>query len=417
MNLLRITLLILLASSLIHCFKKRFYIANVVIALNLGYLLSLTSIDAYKAIIIVCIILFDLFLFFIKEKNLSISNSNIIMIICFGSFSFLILLSMLYSQAYGLPYYYWKTMMYFALVLLPVIVVIIIGRCKISELNYLHKFFFRTSIIVAIFMVYNIYFGESLVEFNYFSRVSVNETNSILTARYLSTASLMLLDSKIFKKPLYSYIYSIFLLFISIFTGSKIVIFFAIPLALIYIAIKSKDMKYKIIIIIIGLGIIIGGFSYIEHSDNIAIVRRFSTKSGTISQRLDMQRLVMQNYLNNKRYLFGNGVGSVTVALENIYEREYPHNIIIEVLYEFGLVGLLIIFIPMFMTIVGTLINNKSQYYKHWLFWCFILHFLYAQTSGDLIWNNFMFLYYIVFYIFTNNKANGLSNHQKQPGG
>lgn len=85
--------------------------------------------------------------------------------------------------------------------------------------------------------------------------------------------------------------------------------------------------------------------------------------------------------------LFGNGLGEFgTFYLgQPSSERIYPHNVILELLVEFGLVPTSILIVYVFNKYMNT--KTKFKY-------LFLYFFINANFSGDLLLNEFMFFYF-----------------------
>lgn len=93
--------------------------------------------------------------------------------------------------------------------------------------------------------------------------------------------------------------------------------------------------------------------------------------------------------------IFGNGIGSFPVFYYgyNYDSRSYPHNIVLEILIENGLLFLLVILYILWK------ILRKS---KSPLFLLFYYYLLNAAFSGDLLLNEYVFLY--LFLSIVHNK-------------
>ena len=99
--------------------------------------------------------------------------------------------------------------------------------------------------------------------------------------------------------------------------------------------------------------------------------------------------------INVRSLLFGKGTGNYGFLYAGIDTNIYPHNIFIELLYENGILGLMLFlffFIPLFnKPLHENSVNTKSSLIV------FILYFLVgAQTSGDLANNATLFVFLIL---------------------
>lgn len=94
------------------------------------------------------------------------------------------------------------------------------------------------------------------------------------------------------------------------------------------------------------------------------------------------------NYLNQdaKHILFGQGVGNSSKLFYGDYMpfRFYPHNLLLEILFEQGL--LFLIFFSFFIYI---LIRKKENSF----YYLFLYYFINSMFSGDILLNEFVFFY------------------------
>ena len=121
--------------------------------------------------------------------------------------------------------------------------------------------------------------------------------------------------------------------------------------------------------------------------------------------RLYFIPIILNNFFNQDliTILFGSGVGNTSKIFYGKYlnGRFYPHNILVEILCEFGLLFLLWISI----TTINFYKKNKSIFKFIFLF--FVLN---AMFSGDIILNEFIFLYAGII-ISTNSLTNKNESH------
>jgi O-antigen ligase len=95
--------------------------------------------------------------------------------------------------------------------------------------------------------------------------------------------------------------------------------------------------------------------------------------------------------LNNP--IFGNGVGSWPIYFDTLDERNYPHNILVEILTEFGLVGFLFFCILLILVFrnIGSFLKSGQFYPAVLIFLLFLNTFINAFVSGDLPDNRVFF--------------------------
>lgn len=94
-----------------------------------------------------------------------------------------------------------------------------------------------------------------------------------------------------------------------------------------------------------------------------------------------------------KQPIFGYGVGSWPVLVEHTDARGYPHNIILETLFEFGMVGMIIMstmFVYAFRSL-GSWLYIRTSPYRLIVLMIFANALLNAFVSGDIPDNRFLF--------------------------
>ncbi|MDZ7860513.1 MAG: O-antigen ligase family protein [Candidatus Krumholzibacteriota bacterium] len=141
--------------------------------------------------------------------------------------------------------------------------------------------------------------------------------------------------------------------------------------------------------------IVCAGIAVFAIFNQKAIIGRFSLESASIGFRLAGYKLTIKKMAASGKYLFGNGPASISQIVSFGYNtRWYPHNILLELLYEVGLLGMIIYFIPIFYAVGSTIKQQKT-----WIFFAVVLFFLFAQTSGDLVANNFFPIYLSLYFV------------------
>jgi O-antigen ligase len=84
--------------------------------------------------------------------------------------------------------------------------------------------------------------------------------------------------------------------------------------------------------------------------------------------------------------VFGHGLGSFSL----ISGWDYPHNVFLEVLSEFGIVGAVLLFTPLLYLLVAS--ATRWRYVDHRTLGAFVLFFIAAQVSGDIFDSRMVFL-------------------------
>lgn len=123
--------------------------------------------------------------------------------------------------------------------------------------------------------------------------------------------------------------------------------------------------------------------------------RRFSLESETIDTRQGSIGKVFNQYIASENYLFGNGLATSGFPLVHNYDKvSYPHNITIEMLYETGFVGVICYYLPLVIALI--LFYKERGKVKEdvaILASVLLMFLLYAQTSGNMIGNSYVFIF------------------------
>lgn len=117
---------------------------------------------------------------------------------------------------------------------------------------------------------------------------------------------------------------------------------------------------------------------------------------GSYSQRTELYTIALQMW--NGNFFVGDGIGSYTISFDGVDERYYPHNIVLEVASELGLVGLAIFIVWLIAPFVMS--NQiKSNHLQITVLLIFIYTFLNTNTTGDLNDNRLMFAFLALMYM------------------
>jgi O-antigen ligase len=197
---------------------------------------------------------------------------------------------------------------------------------------------------------------------------------------------------------------------IMVFLGSKGPIFSLIGVYFLYI-LFIKKIKIKIFIIILIIFFVTTNIEYIlKYFDsslgNYIYNRYFSP--GVYQDRPNLINIALKN-INPYSFLFGKGTGNYGYLYYKSDVDFYPHNIFIEVLYENGLIGLLLLLLlivyPFFKNFRNKidLIQISFSLFSYY----FIIN---AQFSAN-IGNNSLFM---IFLIYTITYSSLIDNTKKQ---
>lgn len=403
MIFLKIILSLILFFFFWEAIKKKNSVSLVVFSINMTLLLEVIEIPFGKTIIIYFNIIIALLIVTIKNKNKNKNkNKSIkieIMYILF--FYFYVLISSLFSPAFLGDYMIKKLLNFTSLVIIPYIV-ILVSKIQKKELDRIRNFYITIGLILSLMILYKSFINLNVLTSSaWFQRMILGVENPIWLARFMIISLFFLLE-KSFKKN-YMYVLILPSLIAMLFIGSKTVIYIAIPIFILIIIIKYLSFKkiiYSVLLIMITLLTInklLSGFN------PDAITRRYSLKSGTISERGGRFKKILEKTTENGNYFLGNGFATSGDAVNADYnEVWYPHNSILELLYELGILGFLLYMYPLLITLYKVIKSKDMNIFAMMV----ILYFLFSLTSGDIARNNFYFLSYILFIKGNKNKKN-----------
>ena len=352
------------------------------------------------------------FILFIKN-DFKISSYSRIYLISLLAYIFYLLISLMISPSKDYGSYKFLMTTIFIFVALAVVLN--------SYYSNFHYSFFFTAVIIVLFIYFN--YGspfELAEEASIFYRLgNEDDKNPIILARGLgfSIITLSFIQSGVKWKTGFKYLVIIIAFVYMVFSGSKGPVF-SLIIALGYVLWirQNGKLNYKRIIFIGVFSTFF--FSLLINSntfENSLVSNRFLDNTGSYDSRLDQYELVLngiQNF-NFFEWFIGKGLGSYAILAYKTDIRIYPHNLTLELLYETGIIGLLIFFIIVIMPIFKlTKLDKQGRYYLAVL----IYYFINAQFTGDLMANALIFVFaamviYSLKYSFLNHDSN--TNTQK----
>lgn len=392
---------------------QRFYINAIVISSFYGSIASMIGQESGKVLIMLSLygILCFLSVFIPVRKKYYRRRYSAKYIISLFIFLLIIILSVMISPAGGYEYFNNKILFGIVEIFIPVVMIILFSGRSNSDLNTFFKFFEITAILVAFLILTN----ASIIGFNnilsaaFIPRVATGESNVIWTGRFLSIGFLYIIlkeNVSYFTKA----IKLIILMLAMILTGSKAVLLFPLLTLLIYVFLFNKafKLKTKINLLAILTLVIFGFYSLLSYLNPLAVQRRFSLKSGTIETREGSIGSVLDKYIENGNYLFGNGFATSGFPIISTYnERSYPHNITVELLYEIGFIGVICYYLTTLIPLLLFYKNHRVNKEKSILASVLVLFLLYAQTSGNMVGNSFVFVFsgYLIYEMKMSEKS------------
>jgi len=319
-----------------------------------------------------------------------------------------------------------------------------------KEYAFIKSFYFLTNLLIFLYpLIINNFNVKSFIKLNllfvltfaiWYFWVDLNSSSFIyLSVKYYIYSSLYLTIStllglnllifltagtSIFKKKIYDIIIvfiTIGFMFLIRGRGPLIFAVFTSILYLIYNTLKSKKIKFKISInkiitasFIFSLFITIGIFIIIKFEDEIFIMlsqtlKRFDVMLSGV-QTNDMGASVNTRMLhinasidlifnNTYNFITGYGIGSYRLLFEGIDGRLYPHNIILEITVEIGLIGLILFSIYLFFNLLYS--KKHNIYISYFVIIYIILNVLKSSSLVDL---RIYFAIFSLFLILNTNK-------------
>jgi len=310
--------------------------------------------------------------------------------------------SFIFSPAFSYSYGTFKIFNFIVICIGPALLMIIYGEIKSFEYAFIAKFTVYLGLIIstALILLF-IEGGFTEMNNNFFSRYSLGNINTIWLARFLSLSLILLHSTDLVKKSFFLYSSSLLIIISSLLTGSKIILYITIPLLVLYKARNFQFSKNAIRIFLLVGSIFLISVIFLNSFNVEAITRRFGFESNTIQIRLNLIFQTLSSYSNESLFkqIFGSGFATIAQSFGYNIERFYPHNIIAEMLYELGILGT-IIFILQPIHVFYLYFKNKHNIFVYLYF----LFLLFSLTSGDLVGNNYLFLFYGLVIISSRKK-------------
>jgi hypothetical protein len=206
---------------------------------------------------------------------------------------------------------------------------------------------------------------------------------------------------------LYWYLIVLFLALLFLFlTGSKGA-YYSLFVAFLWISLMQTKLKLRSFLLILIFTAFIGtsaeGLSFLvefapESWQNFIEKQLLGdVNSDSVNTRLLLIGLALDGYLESSsmfNILFGHGLGGFAGLIGDFEVRTYPHNILVEVLYEMGFFSLMV-FVFMIFTVFksglkqGTYAANEFI----WLYGMLVVFLVRSMTTDDLSGNVFIFIF------------------------
>jgi len=326
------------------------------------------------------ILIFDIFLNLLRNKKLLITQTVLFAILFLILFYIQIVLSKLYSPS---DFYALKKIIYFNLNILAFVYPFLVRNFNIRK-------FFKFLIYVGLFFgfINIIYFALYLAKFISYSQFSRASGDYIGIGMLLGLNVIVLSIPQI--KSIFRsnkrYVLLATSIVLLIFSGARGPILFTFITLFFYFSFLKKRTKlkinkkieFKIIFISITSLIVLVIFIFTFRNVFLHISKRyldlfygllFGESTGGYDIRKEYIYYVFNHFNDNfLTTFFGHGVGSFGVYFSNSDIELYPHNLILEILFEQGLLGLIIFIFFIIFSVIGNKRNSLILYCAFFIF-------------------------------------------------
>mgnify|MGYP006147262095 CR=1 FL=1 len=277
------------------------------------------------------------------------------------------------------------------------------GNFLVSILLFLYPLFIRKvnfNFIIKLYTIIMVPFAVFLVYMKSITYSVERESVELFIGYWLDYLSLgfhlgiLVLLLNYFNKNIFLQILTLALLFASSARGPLI---FTILILILMNFKKNKRIIFKsflrykktFFLLIVLIFINLNNFASLFQK---SIGRFMSLGSGydeSVASRIAMMKYAFyQPFENMSNFLFGNGIGSFGIYYNGVDARGYPHNVILEIFFELGLLGVIIFFVLMVFIMKRFSVRNNVFSIL------FFFAFLNAMKSSNLtsLWIFFSFI-------------------------
>ncbi|MFH1370574.1 MAG: O-antigen ligase family protein [Planctomycetota bacterium] len=171
-------------------------------------------------------------------------------------------------------------------------------------------------------------------------------------------------------------------------------------LVMIYLYRRQVNLK-AVIAVILFIGITIFAFKYYLSISRGVVTERFGLyeiQKG-LMDRVDMIRISMRGWASSP--ILGTGPGGFNVQMEGVIATRYPHNLVLEVANELGLIGLIPYLVMLYYGLrsIKVLSGPESDHsefktYAAIIFGGFIYHFIASFKTGSYAGSHMFYLFW-----------------------
>ena len=153
---------------------------------------------------------------------------------------------------------------------------------------------------------------------------------------------------------------------------------------------RSRRRGSVIAMLLISIGAAYFCWGYVGDQRELSTLRRLETLvsgndfGGSAETRLDMWRACFQVW--PEKPVFGHGLGSFSVLYQNVDERLFPHNMVLELAVETGLVGVVLLMLLLLVAFRNLVFQGRlsDDPLRILVFVLLVKTFLQVMVSGDI---------------------------------
>lgn len=363
------------------------------------------------ALILIGLFIYDLYKNSFNIKSSSLQNYSLFFLI---ALFILILISFFYTTSEH--YVYEKTLQFFTILL-----------CFIFPL-YIHNFssekFFKWFLIIMFIITitylplfipaYKIYSTQYTA---FLSNPLFAIFKAYLMMGYLFAIALLISSfTNTISNHIYRIIISIFFLGALMASGARGPLFsfiLILILFLFYNRFKFKIPRIKTVVFLIIVFSVFASYSVMKLDLNTLFERTIDRIVNIRTNASALDRIVRADFvidtIDAKHLFFGYGFGSFGQEFSGVDARSYPHNIILELLFELGVIGV-ILYLLFLLPIIRAVIKSR-QFISSALFLYVTLNSLKSLSLSD---SRVLFGFYsIILIIYLQKKSHRLSSNKE----
>ena len=360
-------------------------------------------------------------LYFIGQLNMPNWGKSIVII--YVLFCIMLFFSGFYTPS---PIFGWQKIMRFAVFNSTLFITPLIIVKNINDSQKLLKWFRNIFVIVgAITIGYVLYFLAISNMVSFLIRFSIFGANPIAFASLIAVIAGMIIVSLIHKNIKNWLIYLpilVFLLLTIIMTGSRGPIVSLILGSLIYLLIFDRHYKNRIVMLVAVMIVSVllifillpDNFTsrFLNYTTGDLVIQRDGVKSvSTLAMRWVYWKLSISEWLKSFRTIVvGIGAGGFSSLYILRDYRAYPHNMFIEILLEFGLIGFSLIML--LFSKIGQLLIRNVKYSEVSMYWTIaaLISFFAGQFSGNIADHRNMWMFLSLALVSSNISFNNMQH-------